>query len=341
MKDLSRTEKLDVLSRLVLACIHREYPTAVVQIIEDPDDLRPPRQRTPVFFGAFDWHSAVHAHWSLVRLLRAHPEGTHADEARSALARGLTREGIAGECRNVDRYPTFEVPYGRAWLLMLALELEEWGAGGEEYREVLRPLEERSNGDLLAWLSRLHRPVTSGQHDQSAFSLGLWRDWAEGTGCSDSLEAIDNAARALHLASTNAPIAHEPSNNDFLSPALATADLMRRVLPQGEFTSWLEGYLPDLSDGTLELSPVICPDHSDGKLSHLNGLNLSRGWMLRGIAEALPARSKARLCCEDLAPSHETEGEMSVNFRHYAGAHWLGSFLLYGITARGRRSSDA
>lgn len=338
MKEKNLPEKFDALASLVLACIHREFPNAILQIINSSEDLSTPRERNPVFFGAFDWHSAVHAHWSLVRLLRVHPSGKNAPQSFEALESGLTHEGIAGECKFIDMQPSFEVPYGRSWLLMLALELKEWGPEGEQMAEILEPLERRSDRDLRLWLSRLHLPVASGQHDQSAFSMGLWRDWAVGTGATETTSLIDQAATRLYQGAADAPIANEPSNHDFLSPSLATADLMRRVLPSADFPGWLQQFLPHLWNGSLELSPVICPDPSDGKLSHLNGLNLSRAWMLRGIASALPEGSIARIECEKSAPIHEREGEAAVDSQHYSGAHWLGSFHLYGLTGRGLES---
>jgi hypothetical protein len=228
------------------------------------------------------------------------PRAEFATEARAALARNLTEENIAGELRyfNDEGRVAFERPYGLAWLLTLAAELRS---------DVLRPLEEAVLERFSRWLEKLPYPVRSGEHSNTAFALGLVLDshWSP---------FFEQRARDFYWKDQNAPIEYEPSGEDFLSPSLAEADVMRRVLPAGEFAEWVAAFLPDLS----RMEPVVSPDPSDPKFSHLDGLNLSRAWMLRGIGGH-----------DELADSHARAGLAAVTGEHYEGAHWLATFAVY------------
>lgn len=330
----------DALARLPLACVHREYPNHVVHALASDADVQPPRELTPAFYGAFDWHSAVHAHWSLARLARLFPGCASAPVARAALARSLTPGNIAGELAYLARADRagFERPYGLAWLLTLALELHEWNdPDAARWSGVLRPLVDLAARRLTDWLPKLTHPVRTGEHSQTAFSLGLALDWARGVGASAHEELFGARLLGFHGADRDAPMHREPSGQDFLSPSLAEADVMRRVLGPDDFARWLDGFLPALLSeaGAAWLVPVATRDRADGKLAHLDGLNLSRAWMLEGIAAGLPvddARVPLLLASKG---AHAQAGLLALASEHYEVGHWLGTFAIYLATQRG------
>ena len=328
------------IARMVLDAVSREYPSHLSHALFSDADARPPRELTPAFFGSFDWHSAVHGHWTLARLARREPEADFAAEARAALARSLTSERIAGELSYLSAKGRegFERPYGLAWLLQLAAELREWeDDGAARCRAALAPLEDLAARRVSEWLPRLRWPIRSGEHSQTAFALGLALDWARTAKKVAFAALIEARASEFYADDRAAPIAYEPSGHDFLSPVLAEADLLRRVLSQSEFVGWLGRFLPALGDDATRrwLTPVKSSDPSDGKLSHLDGLNLSRAWMLEGVASALPADHPRRAFLSAAAVDHGAAGLAAVTGEHYAGAHWLGSFAVYLTTRRG------
>ncbi|MFG0334591.1 MAG: DUF2891 domain-containing protein [Maioricimonas sp. JB049] len=322
-----------------IASIGREYPNKIAHVLHCDGDVGSPRQLTPAFFGCFDWHSAVHAHWCLVRLLRFFPEADWAQAARRILGESLSEERIAGELKYLSHpgHGSFECPYGMAWMLQLAAELR--ASGDEQSRRwsaVLAPLEERAAGNVRNWLERLPYPIRTGEHNQSAFSMGLIHDWAVQTGDAGMAAFIVARAREFYLTDRSVPLAYEPSGHDFLSPALAEADLMRRVLPREEFATWLHRFFAEayLSGGPM-LAPVICRDPSDGKLAHLLGLNLSRAWMLEGIARDLSEDDRYRPQLKRAALEHRRAGRAAIEATDYAGTHWLASFAVWLLSGRG------
>ena len=334
------------IAAMVLSCLHREYPVHMVHLVRGPEDVRPPRELTPAFYGSFDWHSCVHGHWALARLARLVPEAPWRAPALAALATSLTRERLAGELAYLggEGRQGFERPYGLAWLLQLAAELRSWADGnGEEaarargWHDLLVPLEALAAQRIVGLLGRLSWPVRGGEHAQTAFALGLTLDWARVAGREDVTGAVAARARDYYGSDRDAPIAYEPSGHDFLSPALGEADLMRRVLAPGEFSRWLAGFLPDLASPSAGrwLTPVASPDPADGHLAHLNGLNLSRAWMLEGIASALPPGDARVAALLDAATRHRAAGFGALADAPYAGSHWLGSFAAYLLTGRG------
>jgi len=321
------------LAQLVSSAIHREYPNQIVHLLQGDDDLRPPRELHPVFFGSFDWHSAVHGHWALVRLLRLHPGEPWTRDLRIALDGSFTAGGVERETDYLSLRPGYEMPYGIAWLLQLDSELGE--AQGDRqmsaWRRALAPLVTLAAERFLGWLGRLPLPIRSGEHSQTAFAMGLALDWARGQRHAALADLIAEQARVFYQGDREAPVAYEPSAHDFLSPALAEADLMRRVLRPAELAPWLAGFLPRLD----VFAPARTVDRADGKLVHVDGLNLSRAWMLRGIASALPETDTRRRDALRAAADHEAAGMAGVTGDHYAGAHWLGSFATYLVTGRG------
>ena len=326
---------------LTLHCVHLEYPNKLAHTLASDADARPPRQLTPAFYGCYDWHSSVHGHWLLVRLLRQFPEAPFAMAARAALERSLTPGNVAGEVAYLTTpgRASFERPYGLAWLLALAAELRQWDdPQARQWSTTLRPLEREAAARLATWLPKLRYPIRVGEHSQTAFAFGLVHDWARTAG-DDTLRAlVEQRSLAYYAKDRDCPLAYEPSGEDFLSPCLAEADLMRRVLAPGAYANWLSGFLPSIpSDARIRwLEPGIVTDRSDPKLAHIDGLNLSRAWMLRGIAHGLPAHDRRRAALEAAARDHAVAALPAVTGEHYEGGHWLGTFAVYLMTGAGR-----
>lgn len=332
-------------AELALACVHREYPNKISHVLQGDADARPPRTLTPAFYGCFDWHSSVHGHWLLARLARLFPEAPFAARARAALARSLTPESVAGEVAYLrgEGRASFERPYGLAWLLALAAELRRFDdAEAREWAAVLAPLEAEVAARLRSWLPRLHYPIRIGEHDQTAFAFGLVSDWARVSGDAATRELLEARARAFYSADRSCPLGYEPSGQDFLSPCLAEADLMRRILPAKGFALWLSRFLPGIpAGGGAGWLPVgVVTDRSDPKLAHLDGLNLSRAWMLEGIASALPPRDPRLPALRAAAKAHRDAALPAVTGEHYEGGHWLGTFAVYLTTRAGMRERD-
>lgn len=327
-------------ARLALACVHKEYPNKISHSLNSDADVAPPRKLTPAFYGCYDWHSSVHGHWLLARLVRTYSNAPFAPAAREALRQSLTADNIAQEAAylRAEGRASFERPYGLAWFLQLVTELREWDdPQAREMAANLRPLEEAALLRLNDWLPKLSYPVRIGEHAQTAFALGLLLDYARATGNTKFTNLLESKARQFYLADKNCPLSYEPSGEDFLSPCLGEADVMRRVLPSAEFARWLRTFLPRIaSPGKAAwLKPVVSPDPSDPKLAHLDGLNLSRAWMLEGIAAGLPKSDKRVPVIMAAAEEHKRAGLTAVTGEHYEGGHWLGSFAVYLVTKRG------
>ena len=337
---------------LALDCLHKEYPNKIAHVLNGDQDVKPPRELTPAFYGCYDWHSSVHGHWLLVRLLRTFPSAPFAASARAALAQSLTPDNIKGEVAymNGPGRTAFERPYGLAWLLQLAAELREWNdPQAQQWSATLKPLEDAAAARLRDWLPKLTSPVRIGEHDQTAFSFGLAWDWAAIAHDQSMTDLLRERIGVFYLDDRNCPVNYEPSGQDFLSPCLAEADLVRRVLPPDRFAAWLKTFLPEIdarggnrmgarqlpTAPTGWLKPAVVTDPSDPKLAHLDGLNLSRAWMLEGIASGLPANDSRRQMLLDVARLHREAGLRAVTGEHYEGGHWLGSFAVYLVTERG------
>jgi hypothetical protein len=331
-------------ARLALACVHKEYPNKLAHSLNSDADVAPPRKLTPAFFGCYDWHSSVHGHWLLARLARTFPNAPFTPDARAALQQSLTQANIAQEVIYLkeDGRASFERPYGLAWLLQLGVELREWEKTDSsplphQLAATLLPLEQAAVERLKTWLPKLSHPVRSGEHSQTAFALGLIIDYARQTGDKDFLNLLVGKARDFYSADKTCPLAYEPSGEDFLSPCLAEADVMRRVLSPAEFASWLRRFMPQIPGNGSDswLQPEKSPDQSDPKLAHIDGLNLSRAWMLDGIASGLPKGDPRLTALERTIASHKSAGLAAVTGEHYEGGHWLGSFAVYLVTRRG------
>ena len=322
---------------LALGCVHKEYPNKISHTLNSDADVKPPRVLTPAFYGCYDWHSAVHGHWLLARLARRFPEAPFAAKARTALEASLTPANVAAEVKYLEGEgrATFERPYGLAWLLQLSAELHEWDdPQARRWAANLDPLVRAATGRLRAWLPKLSYPIRTGEHNQTAFSLGLIIDWARGAGDREAQEFFERRARELYLKDVSCPLDYEPSGEDFLSPCLAEADLMRRLLKPDHYAVWLSSFLPQ-ARGESWITPAVVTDPSDGKLAHLDGLNLSRAWMLEGIASGLPAADPRLDDLRAAAAAHREAGLAAVTGKHYEGGLWVGSFASYLMTERG------
>ncbi|HUP44313.1 MAG TPA: DUF2891 domain-containing protein [Thermoanaerobaculia bacterium] len=327
-------------ANLALECVHKEYPNKIAHVLQSDADVAPPRKLTPAFYGCYDWHSSVHGHWLLARLARTFPEAPFAGPARDALRRSITRETIAVEVAYL-RGPgraSFERPYGLAWLLQLGAELREWDDPlARDLSATLAPLERATAERLQEWLPKLSHPVRSGEHSQSAFAFGLMLDAARAAGDEAMVELLTKKIRAFYTGDKACALSYEPSGEDFLSPCLAEADVMRRVLPPVSFAAWLGGFLPQIpvEASVPWIRPAVPSDPSDPKIAHLDGLNLSRAWMLEGIASGLPEGDPRIAALRAAADRHRSAGLAAVTGEHYEGGHWLGSFAVYLVTGRG------
>lgn len=338
-------------SRLALDCVQQEFPNKISRTTDTADAIGRPRDLFPAFYGCFDWHSAVHGHWLLVRLLRVGDlDAASRAEAIAKLNANLTPETMAGELANFRRPArgSWERPYGWAWLLQLTAELREMvedsdDADARRWLDALQPLEADIVAATKDWLPKLAYPIRLGTHNQSAFAFTLMMDWGDVAGDADFAAQLRDAALRFHREDVDCPLAYEPSGEDFLSPCLMVADLMQRVMDPADYASWLSAYLPDIPiDGSADwLTPAIVLDASDGKLVHLDGVNSSRAWNLYNMARALPDNDPRRASLVAAAKIHQDEGVAAVSDEHYSGSHWLASFATYLMTDRGHESGPA
>ena len=318
---------------LALAGLNREFPNKPGHVLRSAADARAPREVTPVFFGHFDWHSSVHGHWTLVRLLRLFPDAQWTGKVRDELEKKFTADGLAAEAAYLKANPSFERMYGWAWALRLGIELRALAdERGKNWAENYRPVEEAIVAHAKAYLPKLDWPVRCGFHPESSFPLSQMIDWARATGDKELEALVVKKGRDFYRGDVAYPVRYEPSGNDFFSPGLNEADLMRRILPAKEFQKWLGAFFPEFELGNLT-TPVTVSDFEDGHLVHLVGLNLSRAWNFRGIAGSLDGEVRNRFL--KMAQAHEKAGLRDAISGHYEGDHWLGSFAVYLMTGVG------
>jgi hypothetical protein len=313
---------------LALACVQREFPYQPAHVLRHAADLRRPRTLHPTFYGCYDWHSAVHGHWLLAHLLRRFPDLPKSLAIRKVLDAHFTRENLRVEADYVKRHPGFERPYGWAWLLKLAHELAGWeDAGAKRWLARLRPLTSVIEARYQEWLPKQTYPIRSGVHTNTAFGLGFALDYARFFKNMKLETLIVERSVAYYGKDRNYPATWEPGGNDFLSPALVEADLMRRVYADKprRFTGWFTNYLRKIPPALLE--PAVVSDRGDGQLAHLDGLNLSRAWCFFNLAAALPDE---KLLLKS-ANRHLATGLRHVASGSYAGEHWLATFAAYAL----------
>ncbi|MEO0900018.1 MAG: DUF2891 domain-containing protein [Bacteroidota bacterium] len=325
-------EEASRLSKMAFHCIDKEYPNKLNQVLGDSSYLASPRELHPAFYGCFDWHSAVHGHWSLVRILKQFPEVENAARIRQKLGKNLTRDNILKEVSYFEdsHNKNFERTYGWAWLLKLVEELDTWeDKEGQEWRSNLRPLERLIVNRYLEFLPKLTYPIRVGEHPNTAFGLTFAYDYALNAGDEELQELIESRAKDYYLNDKNGPISWEPGGFDFLSPCLEEVDIMSRILPQDEFVKWFNEFLPNFK----YLEPAVVSDRSDGKIVHLDGLNFSRAWVLYAISEKIPAKKDLLV---GLANYHMAESLPKMTSGDYAGEHWLASFALYALSNKNK-----
>lgn len=316
-----------------LGHVTREYPNHIMHVLTGPQDARTPRDMHPIFFGSFDWHSCVHGWWTLFTLYRLHSDMVEAPRIRALADELFTPENIAGEVAYLERPEArgFERPYGWAWLLMLAAELARHDTDeGRRWTATLRPLAHVFVERFKAFLPLADYPVRTGTHYNTAFALRLTLDYADAHDA-DLASLCRDAALRWHAEDRDCQ-AWEPSQDEFLSPALMEAALMRRVLSPEAFRAWFDAFLPALAEGrpaTL-MAPARVSDRTDGKIAHLDGLNLSRGWCWREVVAGLPADDPRRTVGEKAAAIHLDAALPHVT-GDYMGEHWLASFALLAL----------
>jgi len=308
-----------------LGHVTREYPHKLDHVMDGPEDVRGPRELHPIFFGSFDWHSCVHAYWLLMRVRRLFPGLPAGPRIDALIEEMITPETVAGELAYLERPYSggFERPYGWAWAMALHREAQRSGHG-----KVLEPLANAFAQRFLGYLPKLTYPIRVGAHYNTAFALILALEWAEAN--RPELTALIRAqASGYYLVDRDCP-GWEPGGDEFLSPALVQALLMRRVLDGPAFARWFAGFLPRIGEGhpASLFTPAFVSDRSDGKIAHLDGFNLARAWCWRGIADrldpALAERARAAADAHLAASLPHVTGE-------YMGEHWLATFALLAL----------
>jgi hypothetical protein len=329
MDDRLDAATADRFARIAMGHLTREYPHKLDHVMDGPEDVLGPRDLHPIFFGSFDWHSCVHGYWLLMRVRRLFPDLPSGPQVQALLEEMLVPEKVAGELAYLDRAYSggFERPYGWAWLLMLHREaqLQE----ESHWAEALAPLAAAFAERFRTFFPRLTYPIRTGTHYNSAFAFILARIWA-GANDAELADFLGGRARDYFRADRDCP-GWEPSGDDFLSPALTEALLMRRVLAPEEFAAWFAAFLPRLEAGEPAslFVPAIVSDRSDGKIAHLDGVNLSRAWCWRGLAPALPEPLAAR--AREAAARH-LEASLPHVAGDYMGEHWLATFALLALS---------
>jgi hypothetical protein len=323
-------------ARLVLRGVDTEFPNKLSLVYSKPEQIKTPREHFPAFYGCYDWHSSVHGHWVLVRLLKEYPNLETAPQIREVIGRHLSKANLEQEAAFFarDEQKTFERMYGWAWFFRLVIELDDWDdPDGAAWRDNLRPLEQVLLKRTENYLPLLTYPIRVGQHTDTGFALGQILDYARKMNNKSLEEVVVDRAKAFYSNDVDYPVNYEPSGHDFFSSCWNEADLMRRILVPSEFQHWLKRFVPSLAeqlhDGTI--APVSVSDMSDPKLVHLAGLNLNRAWCMQSVSAALPDSDPIRAQLLDSSRAHLEAGLAYINSGHYEGDHWLATFGLYAI----------
>ncbi len=321
--------KAEYLYQFAYECIDREYPYKPGLVLGDISYLKAPREHHPSFYGCFDWHSAVHGHWTLVTLLSEFPGFEYRDQIIDKLKANITEENVLAEMLvfQDEHNKTFQRTYGWAWLLKLDEALREWDHPvAMELHKNLQPLSDTIAVKFIEFLDILNYPIRVGEHPNTAFGMSLAYDYAEKYNPELAMK-IAQKAKEYFTADENCPLMWEPGGFDFLSPCLQEASIMLKVLPRNEFSAWLGKFLPGFErNPTMHLTPAEVPDASDGKLAHLDGLNFSRAWCLFEMGKALNNQDMLQLGLD-----HFNYSYVKMDTEEYAGAHWLASFATYAL----------
>jgi hypothetical protein len=322
----------DKLVTLPLHCVETPYPYKTGTVLASAADLQEPAVVHPIFYGCFDWHSAVHGYWSMVTLLRQFPQLAQADQVKAVLQRNLTAKNVAQEVAffSKDINASFERTYGWAWLLKLSAELHSWQDPlGKQLATNLQPLADLIVARYNAFLPRLLYPVRVGEHSNTAFGLSFAYDYAVSRQHTELQQLIARRAKDYFMQDNNCPISWEPSGYDFISPCLEEIGLMQRILPAEQFLPWLDNFMPQLAKPDFHLTVGKVSDRTDGKLVHLDGLNFSRAWNLYALAQRYPQYAHLRR----LADQHLAHSYPNLIGDSYEGGHWLGSFAIHALNS--------
>lgn len=337
-----KPEQASRFAKLALKGIQKEYPNKPGDVLNHEGDIKGPRAMHPVFYGSFDWHSSVHGHWMLVRLLRLFPDLPEKKQIRDVLAEHLTAKNLRVEAAYFDRpnVQSFERPYGWAWLLKLAEELHSWDAAeAKEWAKNLQPLADKIVARYLTFFPKQTYPIRSGVHSNTAFGLAFAYDYARTVGHKPLRELLEKRIHDYYAADVDVPAKWEPDGADFFSPSLMEADLVRRFLRPSQFQRWFHRFLPGIDKGEPKtlLQPARVTDRGDPQIVHLDGLNLSRAWCMRGIAAALAVDDPTRKVLSDSAARHTEASLPHVASGDYVGEHWLASFAVYLLSTLSKR----
>jgi len=324
-------ETASSLARIPIACLNKEYPNKLNQVLGDMDDLKNPEVLHPAFYGCFDWHSSVHGHWMLIKLVKLFPELPEKTEIFRIMDQNLTIQNINTEIQYFqgEYNKTFERTYGWAWLLKLAQELNDWDhPKGKKWLENILPLADLIKEKYTDFLPNLTYPIRTGEHPNTSFGLSLAYDYASSLGDSTFMFLIENRSKSYYLEDKNCPVDWEPNGFDFLSPCLEEANLMQKILSIELFQAWIDDFIPDFSLFT----PAIVSDRTDPKIVHLDGLNLSRAWCFLGISNSMPESGKKELIRK--AAEHFNTSFPHLSSGNYEGEHWLTSFAILALTTQ-------
>ena len=319
------------LAELPLNCINTQYPNKLGQTLENKEAIGEPQELHPAFYGCFDWHSSVHAHWSMVSLLKQFPDLKKAETIREKLKESLSAENIQGEIDYFKREQSdsFERTYGWAWLLKLAEEIETWNDPlADELGKNLAPLTNLIVKKYIEFLPKLNYPIRVGEHSNTAFGLSFAYDYANAVEHTELKELISERAKDFYLSDNNCPLTWEPGGFDFLSPCLEEVSIMSRVLPKNAFEMWLEDFLPQLKSEDFDVEVGEVSDRTDGKLVHLDGLNFSRAWVFYGLINQYPEKFSH---LQEIADRHVSHSFPNLVGDSYEGGHWLGTFAIYAL----------
>ncbi len=324
-------------AQLAARCIQVEYPNKLSHIMNDSSEVLGPKEIHPAFYGCFDWHSSVHGHWMLVRLLKLFPSLPQGQTYRQMISANLTVENIAQEVAYLQQAnrKSFERTYGWAWLLKLAEELHTWeDPQGQKWRNSLKPLEKLIVERYLEFLPRQTYAIRTGLHPNTAFGLSFAWDYAQTLEHHALAGLIHERGLTYFGSDSNCPIDWEPGGSDFLSPCLEEANFMQRILTQEEFVPWLKEFFPTLflPSASSLFDPAEVADRSDPQIVHLDGLNLSRSWCMKGLASALPNNSRVSEALKRSAQLHLEASLPHIASGNYEGEHWLASFAVYAMT---------
>lgn len=321
-------EIAEKLSVLPLECIQQEYPNKLGQVLNDSSELGEPHELHPAFYGCFDWHSSVHGHWSLVKLLKEIPDLSNGAEIKRMLLENISEKNILKEVAYFEKHKSYERTYGWGWLLKLGEELHTWDDPmATELSQNLKPLADLIENQFIEFLPKLLYPIRVGTHTNTGFGIAYAWDYANTCGRDSLKNVIERRAREYFYKDYNCPITWEPSGYDFLSPCFEEIDIMRRILTEKEFKVWLEKFMPELKSPGFSLRVAEVSDREDGHLVHLDGLNFSRAWVLYGLAKQYPDYNHL----VKIANDHVNYSLPNLVGDSYEGGHWLGSFAIQAL----------